>query len=380
MSAERQMFPSLFSPPPFAAVVAVESGVEPVGIPQSEVETFRMFLNERLTAAVEDILSVFGKTVARYQEQISCQQRELDSLRSGEREWSRAAEPLQDSSWMKKCPEHQTLDAPLFHTDNLIEKVVETSAALIKSEGVDEDCGESTTCHHPSLTHQLDPEAASDERVICEDSDTENSEDGWRDDATLWKSEEMAENKDPSSSSEPQGSTDLPQFGCQVCGITFQKMGYLITHAAVHQETCGVCGKQMEQTESLKLHLKAHRETTFRCSVCGQSFTLRGNLRIHMKIHSGERPHSCSICSKSFGRRASLVRHVRSHMGEKPFACMYCGHSFTEKGNLTVHLRTHTGERPYRCSRCARSFSQLSSFYKHPCQKKGLICAAITTT
>uniref|UniRef100_A0A096LR70 Zinc finger protein 2-like n=1 Tax=Poecilia formosa TaxID=48698 RepID=A0A096LR70_POEFO len=184
------------------------------------------------------------------------------------------------------------------------------------------------------LTHQLDPEAASDERVICEDSDTENSEDGWRDDATLWKSEEMAENKDPSSSSEPQGSTDLPQFGCQVCGITFQKMGYLITHAAVHQET----------------------ETTFRCSVCGQSFTLRGNLRIHMKIHSGERPHSCSICSKSFGRRASLVRHVRSHMGEKPFACMYCGHSFTEKGNLTVHLRTHTGERPYRCSRCARSF------------------------
>uniref|UniRef100_A0A3B3W356 C2H2-type domain-containing protein n=1 Tax=Poecilia latipinna TaxID=48699 RepID=A0A3B3W356_9TELE len=242
-------------------------------------------------------------------------------------------------------------------------KVVDTSAAPIKSEGVDEDCGESTTCHHPSLTHQLDPEAASDERVICEDSDTENSEDGWRDDATLWKSEEMAENKDPSSSSEPQGSTDLPQFGCQVCGITFQKMGYLITHAAVHQETCGVCGKQMEQTESLKLHLKAHRETTFRCSVCGQSFTLRGNLRIHMKIHSGERPHSCSICSKSFGRRASLVRHVRSHMGEKPFACMYCGHSFTEKGNLTVHLRTHTGERPYRCSRCRLTRSD--GYQKH---------------
>ncbi|MEQ2260900.1 hypothetical protein XENORESO_002972 [Xenotaenia resolanae] len=380
MSAEQQMFPSLYPSPRFAAVGAVEGAgaVEPVSSPLSELETFRMFLNERLTAAVEDILGLFGKTVARYREQIDCQQRELDNLRSVEGEWSRSTEPLQDSSWIKKCPEHQSLDVPLFQTDSVVEKDVDTSAGPIKSEGIDEDCGESITRSHFNLTHNLDPKAVSDDRVICEDSDTENSEDGWRDD--LWKSEEMAENKDQSSSSKLQCSSDLAQFSCQVCSISFQKMGYLITHASVHQENCGVCGKQLEQTENLKLHLKVHRETLFRCSICGQSFTLRGNLRIHMRIHSGERPHSCSICSKSFGRRASLVRHVRSHMGEKPFACMYCGHSFTEKGNLTVHLRTHTGERPYSCSMCARSFSQLSSFYKHPCQKKGLTCAAITAT
>ncbi|KAM4550027.1 uncharacterized protein V3H82_019241 [Fundulus diaphanus] len=374
MSAERQTFPSLYSPPPFAAA----GTGEPVSKPVSEVETFRVFLNERLTAAVEDILSVFGKTVARYQEQIDFQQRELDNLRSGEGDWSRATEPLQDSSWIKKCPEHQSLDVPLFQTDGVLEKDLDASAAPIKSEGVDEDCGQPETHDHFNLTHNL--EAASDDRVICEDSDTENSEDGWRDDGNLWKSEEMAENKDQSSSSELQGSADLCQFSCHVCGISFQKMGYLITHASAHQENCGVCGKRLEQTESLKLHLKVHRETSFRCGVCGQSFTLRGNLRIHMRIHSGERPHSCSICGKSFGRRASLVRHVRSHTGEKPFACVYCGHSFTEKGNLTVHLRTHTGERPYSCSMCARSFSQLSSFYKHPCQKKGLVCAPISAT
>uniref|UniRef100_A0A3Q2NUQ6 C2H2-type domain-containing protein n=1 Tax=Fundulus heteroclitus TaxID=8078 RepID=A0A3Q2NUQ6_FUNHE len=239
-------------------------------------------------------------------------------------------EPLQDSSWIKKCPEHQSLDVPLFQTDCVLEKDLDASAAPIKSEAVDEDCGQPETPDHFNLTHNL--EAASDDRVICEDSDTENSEDGWRDDGNLWKSEEMAENKDQSSSSELQASADLCQFSCHVCGISFQKMGYLITHASVHQENCGVCGKRLEQTESLKLHLKVHRETS---------------------IHSGERPHSCSICGKSFGRRASLVRHVRSHTGEKPFACVYCGHSFTEKGNLTVHLRTHTGERPYSCSMCA---------------------------
>lgn len=90
MAAEQQMFSSLFSSPPFAATGSVESALQPVGNPQLDVDTFRMFLNERLTAAVEDILSVFGKTVSRYREQIDCQQRELESLRSAEREWSRA--------------------------------------------------------------------------------------------------------------------------------------------------------------------------------------------------------------------------------------------------------------------------------------------------
>ncbi|MEQ2246040.1 hypothetical protein ILYODFUR_034204 [Ilyodon furcidens] len=92
MSAEQQMFPSLYSSPRFAAVGAVEGAgaVEPVSSPLSELETFRMFLNERLTAAVEDILGLFGKTVARYREQIDCQQRELDNLRSVEGEWSRS--------------------------------------------------------------------------------------------------------------------------------------------------------------------------------------------------------------------------------------------------------------------------------------------------
>uniref|UniRef100_A0A1A7XS36 Zinc finger protein 146 n=1 Tax=Iconisemion striatum TaxID=60296 RepID=A0A1A7XS36_9TELE len=368
MSADRLMFPP-----------ASAGALEASGVSLSETDTFRVFLNERLTAAVEDILSVFGKTVARYREQIDCQQRELESLKSREVEWSRSTEPLQDSSWIKTLPEHQNPDTLLFQTND---DHVGTSANQIKTEV----CIEEESKTHNHFDSAADPETARDEQILSEDSDTDESEESWRDAAHFWKPDETKVTKNQSSGAELKMVSDFPQedrqvlpdFSCKVCGESFNKMSILLTHASSHLRDCSVCGKQLESTKSLKLHLKVHRETSFCCSICGQSFTLRGNLRIHMRIHSGERPFSCTFCGKSFGRRATLVRHVRSHMGEKPFTCTYCGHSFTEKGNLTVHLRTHTGERPYSCSLCSRRFSQLSSFYKHPCQRRGLLCVAIS--
>ncbi|XP_017285090.1 zinc finger protein 32 [Kryptolebias marmoratus] len=380
MSADRLMFPSV----PAGSVGAV-GAVEPFSSSLSEMETLRMFLNERLAAAVEDILGVFGETVARYREQIDRQQRELESLRSREVEWSRATEPQHDSSWIKMYSEHQSPEVPLIQTDGVDKKDVDTLADQIKMEGGGDDCEESKI--HNRYDSAADPEAGRDSQLQAEDSDTEESEDGWREAARLWNQEETEDAKDQSSGAElktgdlQQEERQLPHmFSCKVCGESFHKMSILLSHASAHLGDCGVCGKQLEPTESLKLHLKVHRETLFRCSICGQTFTLRGNLGIHMRIHSGERPFSCTVCGKSFGRRATLVRHVRSHTGEKPFACMYCGHSFTEKGNLTVHLRTHTGERPYSCSLCSRRFSQLSSFYKHPCQKNGLMCVPVNVT
>uniref|UniRef100_A0A3Q1FM36 C2H2-type domain-containing protein n=1 Tax=Acanthochromis polyacanthus TaxID=80966 RepID=A0A3Q1FM36_9TELE len=223
------------------------------------------------------------------------------------------------------------LNVQLLQTSNTDGTDAGTSAALIKTEDGGEDCGGTEPNNH------FDPSAGLEA----------DSGDYWR------------------------------EFNCKVCGESFQRMSYLLNHSAAHLRDCGICGKHLERTDNLKLHLKVHRESSFRCSVCGQSFTLRGNLRTHMRIHSGERPYACTVCGKSFGRRATLVRHVRSHTGEKPFTCTYCGHGFVEKGNLTVHLRTHTGERPYWCSVCDRRFSQLSCFYKHPCQRRGLISAPV---
>ncbi|GAA6232607.1 zinc finger protein 771-like [Lates japonicus] len=347
MSADPQLFPPRCSPS-----FSLGAGEPPSLPPLSEMETLRMFVNERLTAAVDDILGLFGRTVARYRQQIDRQRRQLDGLRSEEGRPSRAADHLQtsssSSSWMKNCPEDQILCVQLDQTSSLDETGTGTSSALTKTEAADGD-----------------------------GSDTEDSGDRWREAAGLWKPEETeateGQRSPPSRKVESCGDASHPPvFGCKVCGESFQRRTYLLTHTSAHLRDCGVCGKHLERAETLRLHLRGHREASFGCGVCGQTFTLRGNLRTHMRIHSGERPHGCTVCGKSFGRRATLVRHVRSHTGEKPFACAYCGRGFVEKGNLTVHLRTHTGERPYWCSVCDRRFSQLSCFYKHPCQRRGL--------
>lgn len=378
---------SLFPPGALDGFPAVSSQVSP----PSEMETLKMFVNDRLTAAVEDVLEAIGKTVSRYREQIELQRQQLDALRSEESSWKRAVDrfdsPPQDalpvSTWIKPCPDEQNLSVQLEQTDGMDETDPSTSAAQIKTEAGAEDCGSLEP--NGAFDSAGGSEGTSESQLFVDGSETDDSEDYWRDSSGFWKPEEdkVTEGQSSYQSSgmtssselcvEPDASSQpVPVFSCKVCGESYQRISHLFTHATAHLRDCGLCGKHLEETENLKLHLKLHRETSFCCKVCGQSFTLRGNLRIHMMIHSGERPFPCTVCGKSFGRRASLVRHVRSHTGEKPFICTYCGHSFVEKGNLTVHLRTHTGEKPYWCSNCDRRFSQLSSFHKHPCQRRGL--------
>lgn len=264
---------------------------------------------------------------------------------------------------LKTCPDDVTPSTQLDHSASMDQMNTSSSAAHIKTE-------------------IFSPEShfgTADGRLPAQSSETDDSGDCWGESTGHWTPEDTEEvegqSSSPSLKQKAPGDVSRqppPVFSCKVCGESFQKLSYLFTHSSAHLKDCSLCGKHLEPAETLKLHLKVHREASFRCSECGQSFTLRGNLRTHMRIHSGERPYSCTVCDKSFGRRATLVRHVRSHTGEKPFSCTYCGRRFVEKGNLTVHLRTHTGERPYWCSNCDRRFSQLASFYKHPCQRRGV--------
>lgn len=275
---------------------------------------------------------------------------------------------LSSESLHVSCPDDPT---PIDHGDvtaRMEETDAGVSASLVKTE---------VCVPEPNSDPTGGSGGPGDGRVVDGGSETDDSGDGWRGAAGPWTPEGQRSSPSPTETTSVDVSRQpAPAFSCKVCGESFQRLGYLLTHAAAHLKDCGLCGKRLDHTETLTEHLRLHRQASFRCSVCGQSFTLRGNLTMHMRIHSGERPYGCTVCGKSFGRRATLVRHVRSHTGEKPFSCSDCGRGFVEKGNLKVHMRTHTGERPYRCSNCDRRFSQLASFYKHPCRRRGVTAAA----
>ncbi|XP_034051341.1 oocyte zinc finger protein XlCOF6.1-like [Thalassophryne amazonica] len=176
-----------------------------------------------------------------------------------------------------------------------------------------------------SRTHQ-DPKAS-----VCSDCDTEVSDDGWK------------ETRDPQTDSSQVPMREKP-FICSECGKRFGHKGHF------------------------QLHMRCHTgEKPFSCSVCGTRFPRRENLVRHMRFHSGEKPFGCLFCKKVFTRSDHAVTHMRTHTGEKPFSCTVCRKNFTHKRSLTQHTRIHTGEKPFSCSTCDKRFTWYSGIKKHKC-------------
>ncbi|XP_018528647.1 zinc finger protein 771 [Lates calcarifer] len=371
----------------------------------SAVLTFREFVNERLTAAAEEILGVFEKTIVVYEEEIDRQRKLLDVVLKPQIKLDR-----KDVSQSSECNEELLLDqlqfcnqernSSLDQEDPQVPQVKEEQEELCTSQDRDQFVLKQETYplmlrpssegsdHSEDQTVILDPDqtqgAAEREPltnisviVIKSESDREGSGVSVpNSDHHLSHNSHTAKSQDHRGGNQENASTDQKpknkhlHFKCLFCTEEFHDFLKLKIHIRTHtgekRFKCDTCGKGFTQKALVRTHMMTHTGVKpLRCRVCGKEFNCQSNLVSHMKTHTGEKPHICVTCGKSFRRRADLRRHNRTHTGEKPYSCVHCGKEFSYHSSLTNHVRLHTGEKPYKCIWCGKRFAVSTTLKIH---------------
>ncbi|XP_051246898.1 zinc finger protein 48-like [Dicentrarchus labrax] len=267
----------------------------------SRVQKLRLFVSQRLNAAVEDILAAFEKTVVKYeqeaalcQEVISRQHALLCALHNP------LMEPVSTDSFS------QQLVVPSQHHDQ-----EDPEPSRIREEPEREpllDLDEAdiiqftySTKPGPRLGQDVDrlsalgEEPDPDPEIQLVSSETEDSDDYSRDSDTRTAL---------SRSKAKQGRRPGGPLSCRVCNRTFRARRALFRHLRAHlqEAVCGVCGGRFEAAESLKIHIQTHRTPQRK----------RGEPEVQTRTRSGERrshrpntktspePHTCGECGKRF--------------------------------------------------------------------------------
>ncbi|XP_044233425.1 zinc finger protein 347-like [Thunnus albacares] len=393
----------------------------------SSVQCLREFINERLTAAAEEIFRVFQKTIVDYEEEIDRQRRLLDIvwkpaiiLNRIELPQHHVCEEEEVLSNQHLCNQERTssLDQEDPEPPQIKEEQEELCTSLegeqlvLKQETetfmLTPTCEESDNGGDQTL--DLSPDetqsAAEKEHVVSRSIKSSVITEPNSDDQLLSHNSHVAESQDhkggkhrDSGSTRNTGTTlqkrhhnsnrhtdsehnstmikmnnntynSEKSFKCDACGKAFKYMSKLRRHLTIHTgekpKTCETCGRDFRFNSGLLAHMRTHTgEKPYLCNTCGKRFCKSSNLIKHERIHTDERPYPCNICGRHFISKYVSVVHMRSHTGEKPYLCNTCGKRFSEKSKLKRHMKTHTGERPYLCSTCGKRFSRKATLTNH---------------
>ncbi|XP_024249070.1 zinc finger and SCAN domain-containing protein 21 [Oncorhynchus tshawytscha] len=358
-----------------------------------KIQLLRVFLNERLTAAAEEIFGVVEKTIAEYQEEVVRLQRLLDIVlqpepditlklhradlqqrtlsvseeevpseqQQCEQEWSPSlgqedTEPIQikeEEEELRTTQEEEQIHG--FETD--------TKDSIFTAGCVKNDCDEDPT--HPSRLYQAQKEGNGKRDPTTEQITTQPDGEDYIDSEPISVSQPLSAVNPDAAQSENIESVGGMETGGTLSGFkpVISKRSEM---AKGQRSRINTKGKTSTQFSLLKSPSQSHA-TSYCCScpVCGTCFNQNEDLKRHMRSHTGENPYYCHDCGKTFIRSGHLKIHMRIHTGEKPFNCRHCGQGFNQNGNLKRHMRIHTGEKPYHCHFCGKGFCNSSNLKKH---------------
>ncbi|XP_029990799.1 zinc finger protein 232-like [Sphaeramia orbicularis] len=290
----------------------------------TRLELLNAFLNDRLTAAAEDIFRAVKDTVAEYQAEILRSKEENDRLRRllnvalqrlllhPDPQPVHALEDAEpcDGEWRTSVePPPQVKEEPT-PTD------LQTDRDSDSAEG---NCSGSEPQQRPHQTTLIQT-ASPAPQASCDIKTETDGEDGRRQSDP----ETDRTRKTHVSGREGRQGSD-GKHGAHVLQVKNARPGRLAPPRSAHP------GQSIQRWHS--------------CKECGKGFSFACQLEVHMRWHTKEKPYSCTVCRKSFTTVSMLKRHHRIHTGEKPFRCHVCGKCFNQSAHLNTHFRLHTRDR-----------------------------------
>ncbi|XP_072226744.1 uncharacterized protein [Leuresthes tenuis] len=299
----------------------------------SRVQKMRMFVSQRLNAAVEEILAAFEKAIEKYdqeaarsQEVISRQHALLCTLHKPMMDLPSAdvltqqlllnqeqvalnhkdQNPEQDVVPKTLCVEEKQQEEQILHLDEAeIIKFTYNSRLAAKP------------CNDLHLSAEPGPVSPYQDVPLVLSSETEDSEDYSKDSA----GSRPASDKPPVLG-RPKG------FSCWVCSRTFKARRFLLRHVKAHlpeaKQVCGLCGEEFEAAEGLTLHLQTHcskrkQRIQARTQSRDRRLRQRSGLNKNTKVPETQKPKNCNDCGRTLlKRRHRCLARRKDHDQENP--------------------------------------------------------------
>ncbi|XP_038571164.1 zinc finger protein 184-like isoform X7 [Micropterus salmoides] len=384
----------------------------------SKVQTLRAFVQQRLSAAAEEIFELFERTIAEYEEELCGQRKLLDAVFKPAADVPVLLVSEVPTEQKERCPTLDQVDPP--EPPHIKE---EWSPSLDQEDPPEPPHIKEEWC--PRLDQEDPPEPPHIKEEWCPSLDQEDPLELPHIKEKVWTSQEgeqlrgleeaditkftftlvpvkSEEDEKPQSSQlhkrlteangedcegpEPVRKSDpdrhLQQDTDKISSETDDSCDWEMSalnslqnnEVPVSDVECNTGKTSSSSSESVTSldqegHLQEDNgnqpEKLSSCSVCKKTFQCRKNVARHMKIHTGEKPFSCAVCHKEFGQKEHLRQHMTIHTGEKPFSCSVCGKQFAFKTHLRRHSIVHTGEKPFSCSVCSKGFARSSALTSH---------------
>ncbi|GAA6231017.1 zinc finger protein 691-like [Lates japonicus] len=279
----------------------------------SRVQKLRVFVSQRLNAAVEEILAAFEKTIVKYeqeaalcQEIISRQHALLCALHKPSADAfnqqllvSKEVHSERDQDQEDPQPSHVEEEQEGEQLQNLDEvEIIKFTYNPRRAVRPGEDLDLSA-----AGSAQVEPGPADlvQDILLVSSSETEDSDD---------YSRHSADPRPASDRPKPKTNRRPGAISCRVCSRTFRAQRFLFRHVKAHlqevEPVCGVCGERFETTDGLGLHVQTHRIGRKRGDPENETRTRSRERLIHQhsnldtKDHEDQNPNRCDDCGKTF--------------------------------------------------------------------------------